>query len=69
MAGFLLGLDIGSSSVKASLVAVDSGQTVVSTQSPVEEMEMIAVHYLVGQSKILKCGGRMFAKCIQQCSK
>jgi xylulokinase len=42
MAGFLLGLDIGSSSVKASLVAVDSGQTVVSAQSPAEEMEMIA---------------------------
>jgi xylulokinase len=43
MAGFLLGLDIGSSSVKASLVAIDSGQTVVSAQFPEEEMEMIAL--------------------------
>ncbi|MBL7877728.1 MAG: carbohydrate kinase, partial [Cyclobacteriaceae bacterium] len=42
MAGFLLGLDIGSSSVKASLVAIDSGQTFVHAQSPAEEMEMMA---------------------------
>lgn len=42
MAGFLLGLDIGSSSVKASLVAIDSGQTLVHAQSPAEEMEMMA---------------------------
>jgi len=41
---YLLGLDIGSSSVKASLVAVDSGETVASVQSPSEEMAMLAPH-------------------------
>lgn len=39
---FLLGLDIGSSSIKASLVAVDTGKSVFSVQSPQEELEMIA---------------------------
>jgi len=42
MQKFLLGLDIGSSSVKASLVSSESGNTVTSAQSPVEEMEMVA---------------------------
>lgn len=42
MQQFLLGLDIGSSSVKASLVAAETGKTVVSAQSPSEEMEMVA---------------------------
>ena len=42
MSDVLLGLDIGSSSIKASLVAVDSGQTLASSQSPAEEMPMIA---------------------------
>ncbi len=40
---FLLGLDIGSSSVKASLVAVETGKTVTSACSPTEEMEMVAL--------------------------
>jgi xylulokinase len=66
MAGFLLGLDIGSSSVKASLVAVDSGQTIVSAQSPEEEMEMIA-----DQSGWAEQDPEMWwanvVKCIQQC--
>src|SRR6478736_9291214 len=43
MQQFLLGLDIGSSSVKASLVEVATGKTVVSAQSPSEEMEMVAI--------------------------
>jgi len=42
MQQFLLGLDIGSSSVKASLVEAETGKTVVSDQSPSEEMEMVA---------------------------
>lgn len=42
MQRFLLGLDIGSSSVKACLVSSESGKTVTSVQSPTEEMEMIA---------------------------
>ena len=42
MQQFLLGLDIGSSSVKASLVDVESGKTVASAQSPSEEMAMLA---------------------------
>jgi len=42
MQDILLGLDIGSSSVKASLVIAETGKTLVSAQSPTEEMEMIA---------------------------
>lgn len=42
MQKLLLGLDIGSSSVKASLVVADSGQTIASAQSPKEEMGMVA---------------------------
>jgi xylulokinase len=38
MHNYLLGLDIGSSSVKAALVNIDSGKTVVVCQSPQEEM-------------------------------
>jgi xylulokinase len=41
---YLLGLDIGSSSVKASLVDVATGQRAASAQSPAEEMEMIALN-------------------------
>ncbi|MGC4022584.1 MAG: FGGY family carbohydrate kinase [Cyclobacteriaceae bacterium] len=40
--GYLLGLDIGSSSVKASIVEISSGQSVIACQSPTEEMPMIA---------------------------
>jgi xylulokinase len=43
MARYLLGYDLGSSSVKASLVDADSGKTVASAQSPAEEMSMLAV--------------------------
>lgn len=43
MKQILLGLDIGSSSIKASLVDAESGRPVASAQSPSEEMEMIAV--------------------------
>jgi xylulokinase len=39
---FLLGLDIGSSSIKASLVDAETGSTVASAQSPAEEMAMHA---------------------------
>jgi xylulokinase len=41
---YLLGLDIGSSSVKATLVEADSGSSVSSAQSPKEEMPMLALH-------------------------
>lgn len=40
---YLLGLDIGSSSVKATLVAASTGKALASAQSPKEEMEMMAV--------------------------
>lgn len=40
---YLLGLDIGSSSVKATLVDVESGTSVISAQSPKEEMPMQAL--------------------------
>src|SRR5688572_21272399 len=43
MARYLLGFDLGSSSVKASLVDATSGKTVASAQSPAEEMAMMAV--------------------------
>lgn len=39
---FLLGLDIGSSSVKASLVNVETGVTAAAAQSPAEEMAISA---------------------------
>ena len=42
MAKYLLGLDIGSSSVKASLVNSETGLSVASAQSPSEEMPMMA---------------------------
>jgi xylulokinase len=40
---YLLGYDIGSSSVKASLVDADNGKCVASTFYPKEEAEIIAV--------------------------
>ncbi|HNV29303.1 MAG TPA: FGGY family carbohydrate kinase [Cyclobacteriaceae bacterium] len=42
MQDLLLGLDIGSSSVKATLVIAETGKTLVSAQSPAEEMAMVA---------------------------
>ncbi len=41
--GYLLGVDIGSSSVKASLVDVATGKTKASAQSPAQELPMLAV--------------------------
>jgi xylulokinase len=41
--GYLLGVDVGSSSIKASLVEVGSGKTKASGQSPAEEMPMLAL--------------------------
>ena len=43
MRQLLLGLDIGSSSIKASVVDATTGQSLASAQSPAEEMEMLAV--------------------------
>ncbi|MFZ6010028.1 MAG: xylulokinase, partial [Bacteroidota bacterium] len=40
----LLGLDIGSSSVKACLVTVETGKTLAMTHSPAEEMPMESPH-------------------------
>jgi xylulokinase len=40
---YLLGLDIGSSSVKASLIDAETGLSVASAQSPAEEMPMVAI--------------------------
>ncbi len=39
---YLLGYDVGSSSVKASLVEIDTGKTAGSATAPEEEMEIIA---------------------------
>lgn len=43
MRQLLLGLDIGSSSIKASVVDAATGQSLVNAQSPQEEMAMLAV--------------------------
>jgi xylulokinase len=43
MKKYLLGYDVGSSSVKASLVDADTGLTVGAAHSPTEEMGMLAV--------------------------
>ena len=44
MRQLLLGLDIGSSSIKASIVDAATGKSIASSQSPSEEMGMIALH-------------------------
>lgn len=44
MSGTLLGLDIGSSSVKATLLEVDSGKAVASATSPATELAIEASH-------------------------
>lgn len=41
---YLLGYDLGSSSVKISLVEAESGKTLATAQSPSTEMAMIALH-------------------------
>lgn len=41
---YLLGYDIGSSSIKAALVAADSGNVIKIVQSPQRELEMISRH-------------------------
>lgn len=43
MSQYLLGYDLGSSSVKVSLVEVSSGKAVASAQAPDEEMSMLAL--------------------------
>jgi len=43
MKQYLLGYDLGSSSIKATLVDAETGQTAASAQSPSEEMPMLAV--------------------------
>jgi len=43
MKQYLLGYDLGSSSIKATLVDTETGQTAASAQSPAEEMPMLAV--------------------------
>jgi xylulokinase len=49
---FLLGFDIGSSSVKATLLEIATGKTAASAFSPSSEMPMVL------RNKILKCGGK-----------
>jgi xylulokinase len=41
--GYLLGIDVGSSSIKASLVDIKTGATKASGQSPADEMPMLAI--------------------------
>lgn len=44
MKKYLLGYDLGSSSIKASLIDAATGQSAASAQSPAEEMPMLAVN-------------------------
>ncbi len=44
MSQYLLGIDVGTSSIKASIVDASTGQTVSSAHSPAEEMTVSAVH-------------------------
>lgn len=44
MSRYLLGLDIGSSSIKASIVDSETGKSVVTAQSPADELGMIAIN-------------------------
>jgi len=44
MSAFLIGLDIGSSSVKASLLEIETGKVVSSASSPEKEMEIMSDH-------------------------
>jgi xylulokinase len=42
MGGYLLGFDVGSSSIKASLLEIDSGKSVASATSPETELDIVA---------------------------
>jgi len=53
---YLLGYDIGSSSVKAALVNAETGKIVASDFLPKTEMPMLAKQ-AVGPNKIRRCGG------------
>jgi xylulokinase len=44
MSSFLIGLDIGSSSVKASLLEIETGKVISSFTSPEKEMEIMSDH-------------------------
>lgn len=44
MKTYYLGLDIGSSSIKAALVETDTGKSIGLVQEPEKEMEMLALH-------------------------
>lgn len=55
---YLLGYDIGSSSVKASLVNAETGKCVSSAFFPKTEAAIIAVKR-VGRNKIPKAGGKI----------
>jgi xylulokinase len=44
MSAFLIGLDIGSSSVKASLLEIETGKVIIAATSPEKEMEISSDH-------------------------
>lgn len=61
---YLLGYDIGTSSVKASVVDAATGKTVASAQYPDQEAPIISKE-AGWQSKNLRCGG---TSCVPQLS-
>jgi xylulokinase len=52
----LLGLDIGTSSIKASVVDANTQQIIATAQYPETESEIIALE-MGCMNRILKCGG------------
>jgi len=57
----LLGIDIGTSSIKVAIVDAASSKTLITVQYPDAEHPSIPLN-LIGLNKILKCGGSMFSK-------
>jgi xylulokinase len=76
--GFLLGFDLGSSSVKASVVEIATGQTVASATAPSDEMAISAPHpgwaeqdpeiwwqYVKEATAMIKATGRIDLQAVQ----
>jgi len=52
---YLLGFDVGSSSVKASLLEAATGKCIASAYQPKQEMPIMGLNQ-VGQNRILRTG-------------